>query len=118
MAYVAGTVARWVIGEKSISGIAASWTSFLAFAVMIVGVISWLSNWLTKSLTLIGEYLVEIVATQLPAIPWATVTNILNIANSFFPVTEALAMFSTLYTFWGVVLTVRWVKSFVPTVAN
>ena len=118
MSYIAGTVARWVVGEKSISGIAAQWTSFLGFAVAIVGIISWLSNWLTKSLTLIAEFLIEIISAQIPQIPWAGVQNLFNIANSFFPVVEALAMYSTLYTFWGLVITVRWIKSFIPTVAN
>ena len=42
----------------------------------------------------------------------------IGIVNAIFPLTESLALLSFYYTLWGLVIAIRWIKSFIPTVAN
>jgi hypothetical protein len=38
--------------------------------------------------------------------------------NAIFPLGEVLIVLTAYYTAWGTVISVRWIKSFVPTIAN
>ncbi|MEO5713928.1 MAG: hypothetical protein ABIT37_10620 [Luteolibacter sp.] len=38
--------------------------------------------------------------------------------NAFIPVSEFIGLFTIYLTIWGTVILLRWIKSFVPTLAN
>lgn len=38
--------------------------------------------------------------------------------NAFIPITEFIGLMSIYLTIWGTVILLRWVKSFIPTLAN
>ncbi|MBB5349877.1 hypothetical protein HNR46_000098 [Haloferula luteola] len=48
---------------------------------------------------------------------FASVAGI-GIANAVFPLSEAITMWSALFTAMLAIIVIRWVKSFIPTVSN
>lgn len=48
---------------------------------------------------------------------FAVITGI-GYVNAIFPLAEILIVLTAYYTAWGIIISVRWVKSFVPTIAN
>jgi hypothetical protein len=75
-------------------------------AVLIVG-----------SLNKIFNYLAAIDLSNYGNVDFSTWYYI-GILNAVFPLTETFAMLSGYFVFWGALITLRWVKSFIPTIAN
>jgi hypothetical protein len=74
------------------------------------------------------EGLVWAVSTISDGIQEITVSGILKpdssilvygaFMNRFLPLTESFAMIAVLASLWSVVIAVRWIKSFIPTLSN
>lgn len=44
--------------------------------------------------------------------------ELIGFVNALFPLAECMALLSIYYTLWLSIITLRWVKSFIPTIAN
>lgn len=84
----------------------------------VAGFITFIYETIISGLGKITDYMAEIVATTFPAIEYSQIVNILSLCNAIYPLSETITIFSSLYVFWGVVILLRWIKSFVPTIAN
>ncbi|MCW1921500.1 hypothetical protein OKA05_02980 [Luteolibacter arcticus] len=47
-----------------------------------------------------------------------SVWPMIGLLNAIFPLAETLGILSAYFTFWAVIISVRWVKSFIPTLSN
>lgn len=46
------------------------------------------------------------------------ISEYVGLVNHLFPLSEAVAMLTTYFSLYVLLLTVRWIKSFIPTLAN
>lgn len=44
--------------------------------------------------------------------------QVMSLVNTLFPLTEVLVLLGIYYSTWGLIIIIRWVKSFIPTLAN
>lgn len=87
----------------------------------ILGFIAWLYNLI--EVVIIGT--IDFITAKLAEIDTSAFSNAnfaslqwIGYLNAVFPLSEYLAILSAYYIAWGVVVLIRWIKSFVPTVAN
>lgn len=78
--------------------------------VALLGLVTGVMQWAAVKLT----------GVVLPTLntEWGQIGLDLDVLNAFVPLAEGVAMIYALLTISLVVITVRWVKSFVPTVSN
>ena len=50
--------------------------------------------------------------------PQVASLELIGFVNALFPLAECMALLSIYYTLWIAIITLRWVKSFIPTIAN
>ncbi len=75
-------------------------------AVALVGALHWIRNALN------ALDLSAFAPADFSAWPY------IGVINAIFPLTESLALLGAYFTVWIAVIVVRWVKSFIPTLAN
>ncbi|HET6406449.1 MAG TPA: hypothetical protein VFG14_01100 [Chthoniobacteraceae bacterium] len=87
----------------------------------ILGFIAWTYNII--EIVIIGT--IDFIADKLTALDVSAFSNAnfaslqwIGYLNAVFPLSEYLAILSAYYVAWGVVVLIRWVKSFVPTMGN
>ena len=92
----------------------AAWAMFCGFLAWILGVIDALVTVVMDQLTALFN---SFSTSGLGNVNFATVENI-GLVNALFPLSEFITMCGIYVTAWVTVIIIRWVKSFVPTMAN
>lgn len=72
-------------------------------------------------LTLTAKFFAEVTTYAAPgelAFDVQTILPYVDIINAFIPLAEAWVLLLSLFGIWLIVITFRWVKSFIPTVSN
>lgn len=91
------------------------------FVATLVAFVAWVYDLIDR---LIGAALSGILdllhGVDLSSFQKAAFTTVENIGlvNGIIPLSETLTVFQAYFTAWGVVVLIRWIKSFIPTVAN
>jgi hypothetical protein len=85
--------------------------SFILFITNIFTILIW------GALDAIKTALEALDTTAFAGASFTIITGI-GYVNAIFPLSEILIVLSAYYTAWIIVISVRWIKSFIPTVAN
>lgn len=86
-------------------------TAFIAWVTQgPIGLISW-------GVSQIGNLLGMMAVEQFQNVDIGAIESI-GAVNAIIPVTEMLAVLTALVTAWVLLICIRWIKSFFPTVAN
>jgi hypothetical protein len=101
------------IGEYSarIIPFVATFLGFMAWCYNIVEIL------IVGSLNAIYNAIASLDISALGGADFAAWTYI-GFVNAIFPLSEALAMLGAFYIAWISIIVLRWVKSFIPTMAN
>lgn len=113
-----GIFTAWIFGNKSVRNGVFNKLGLTAVFTAVTGFITWFLDLIIESMDDITMHLEALTAAEWPTLDTAGIAEIAGVANALFPMTETITIFSSLYVLWGVVLLVRWIKSFVPTLAG
>ena len=71
-------------------------------------------------MSLIGPALDKVVSPLSDAMSnsWGTVKPMFVAVNYFLPLQECLALTATLWLLWGLIVAIRWVLKFIPTLSS
>jgi hypothetical protein len=86
----------------------------MAFLAWVTGFIK---ACITDTLTRLSGYLDAINLDNFQNVSFATL-ELVGYANAIVPISEFITLMTAYLVAWLTVITVRWIKSFVPTVAN
>lgn len=82
-----------------------------------VAVVLWINSLFIGALNLLASKLATIDVSWLKPAALSSIQWI-GYFNAIYPLSETAIMFGAYLTAWLVIIIVRWVKSFIPTVAN
>jgi len=103
---------------KTIGNLLGKWAPLLASAGGIMTIVlGFVNNVLVGSLTYIIESLDRIDVSGFTH-PTLAGLDMLSTLNCLFPISEFVTFLTAYWVAWGIIVCIRWVKSFVPTVAN
>ena len=104
--------ALWEVARKYLG---TKWAVLLVFIGLVYDIIFNIDGLI---ISLVSYIVNELVIPNFDLVPPAAIMQALQIANTFFPLTEFFG-FLTSYAAVVVVLTIyRWVKSYVPTISS
>ena len=113
-----GFITNWIFGERDVSTSIVNKLGIGALFTAVTGFITWFTQVIIDGIDKVALILLEIVNSKWPTVDLSIIRTIASIANAFFPLVESLTCFGVLYVFWALVLIVRWIKSFTPTLSN
>ena len=113
-----GIFTSWIFGGKDIKTSVFNKLGLTALFGAVSGFIAFITDLSIGGMDKITGWLTSITQTAWPEVQAAEISSVLALANAVFPLSYAITVFSSLYLLWGIVLLVRWIKSFVPTIAN
>ncbi len=113
-----GLFTSWVFGNKDVKNAVFNKLGLSAIFASVVGFITWITGLVIGAMDKVTSWVVDLANATWPEIDFSAVSDVGAIVNTLFPLNESIAIFGSLYLFWAIVLLIRWVKSFVPTVAN
>ncbi len=113
-----GLITNWIFGERDVSTSIVNKLGIAAIFTALTGFVTWLTDLIVSGMDKITNGINAVVNSQWPQLDLSQIAAVGSIANSIFPLTEGFTIFASLYVFAGVVFVIRWIKSFVPTLAN
>lgn len=117
------------IFEKIIVVVKGVYFRTVAIALMLITVFRWVLNTVTYSLNTMLNQINELVSNGGGAVDSLmqgtgnssaalASLEVAGVINTFVPLEEFMAWSFSVYSFWLAKIVFRWVKSFIPTVAN
>ena len=113
-----GLLTSWIFGNRDIKNAVFNKLGVAALFAAVTGFFMGLTDLIISVLDDITIFLFRITQVDFPVVEVRNISEILGLANHLFPFSEAIVIYTIIYGVWALVLIVRWVKSFVPTVAN
>ncbi|NWK54251.1 hypothetical protein HW115_01405 [Verrucomicrobiaceae bacterium N1E253] len=113
-----GIFTAWIFGNKTIKNSVFNKLGITAIFAAITGFITWITDLVVSGMDQITIWIQQLTEANWPSLDVSGLSEVGGIANTIFPITETITIFGSLYALWGIVLLIRWVKSFVPTIAN
>lgn len=113
-----GLITSWVFGNKDVKNAVFNKLGLTAIFTAVVGFITWITDLVIGAIDQVTLWIDQFVAANWPSLDMGAFSETASVANVIFPLSEMISIYSSLYLLWAIVLLIRWVKSFVPTMAN
>lgn len=91
------------------------------WVALITAFLIWVNDLIDKTVTFVMSQLLDLIASiDVSSLQNVSLSGLeyIGYANAIFPISEAVTLSTTYVTAWLIVIIIRWVKSFVPTLAN
>ena len=112
------TFTNWVFGENDAKTWIINKLGLASLVTAITGFIAWLTDIVIAAMDKITLWIGQIVNMQWSTVDMSSIGTALGVCNTVFPLVETIAIWTGLYTLWAIVLILRWIKLFIPTMAG